>query len=320
VIKLVFRALKYICRIFKKGILIAFLYPFFKLSCFRHKKIISLSPIFIVGAPRSGSTIFYQALTNCYDVKYIDNLASSWFKYLPFGMWLSDLIYGMKPHNNFLAELGNTLKFGGHAPSECGEFWYRWLPRNSHFIGSSDLSEKALKEICIELDSIMSKYSKPLLFKNLNMGQRLQLIQKIYPKAKVIFIRRDPRFIVRSILSARANLNLSENEWWSVRPKNYEKLIQLPELEMCASQVYFIEKQIKEDLKIFDRKNVMTIHFNDLVEKSFNEIASFLCVDRKKGSTMPSFRKDKITSLTKDELDLIEPVIDKYGFEKELFI
>ena len=32
-----------------------------------------LAPIFIIGAPRTGSTILYQGLTNQADVLYIDN-------------------------------------------------------------------------------------------------------------------------------------------------------------------------------------------------------------------------------------------------------
>jgi hypothetical protein len=41
-------------------------------------------PVFIIGAPRTGSTILYQTLTNLYDVLYIDNLVCRFSKNLFF--------------------------------------------------------------------------------------------------------------------------------------------------------------------------------------------------------------------------------------------
>ena len=44
-------------------------------------------PVFIIGAPRTGSTILYQGLTNYIDVLYIDNLTSRLYKNFFFGIW-----------------------------------------------------------------------------------------------------------------------------------------------------------------------------------------------------------------------------------------
>ncbi|MBL4900936.1 MAG: sulfotransferase [Colwellia sp.] len=166
----------------------------------------------------------------------------------------------------------------------------------------------------------MSKYSKPLLFKNLNMGQRLQLIKEIYPDAKIIFIRRDPRFVVRSILVAREKLGLDPDEWWSVRPPNHERFIGLPEIEMCAAQVFYIEDQIKKDLEILDSNNVFTIQFNQLSEEKIDEIASALGLTKKQGTLMPIFQKDEVSSLSSPEFASIGSAIQKFEFEKELFV
>jgi len=313
------RGFKYIYRLSKKVFLMLTLYPIFWLDHFRTNGRPTV-PIFIVGAPRTGSTIFYQALTNCYDVKYIDNVASSWYMSLPFGMWLSNIKYGMRPHNNYFAEFGNTLNFGGHAPSECGDFWYRWLPNECHFVDSGEVSESSTVEIRRELDLIMSKYPQPLLFKNLNMGQRLRLIHEIYPDAKIIFIRRDPRFVIRSMLSVRKKLGLSVDEWWSVRPRNFKQLVGLSEVEMCAAQVYYIDKQIKEDMKKFDSKNLVTVHYNELSETKIASIANFLGFDRKNNVVMPAFRKDEANSLNTQEKTSIGLATQRYAFEKELFV
>src|SRR6056297_1278708 len=76
-------------------------------------------PVFIIGAPRTGSTILYQALTNLYDVLYIDNLVCRFHRNLFLGFRVSNRIYGAKPHNSFSSYHGRTR--GGHSPSECGQ-------------------------------------------------------------------------------------------------------------------------------------------------------------------------------------------------------
>ncbi len=58
-------------------------------------------PIFIIGAPRTGSTILYQTLTNKLDILYIDNLVDKFHRNLFFGFWLSSKLYKHKPHNCF---------------------------------------------------------------------------------------------------------------------------------------------------------------------------------------------------------------------------
>lgn len=280
----------------------------------------NLNPIFIVGAPRTGSTILYQAITNCFHVQYIDNCASEWYRDLPFGIWLSNLKYRGKPHNNFVAEHGNTLEYGGHSPSECGDFWYRWMPAESHFVSSGDLSEKSKKELRCEIDDVMAMFSMPILFKNLNMGQRLQALYEIYPDARIIFVRRDPRFVVRSILNARKKVGVQEGEWWSVRPKEYQELLKLGELEMCVAQHSFLEKQIEEDLRKFDTKNVITLNYNDMSEERVEEIACSFGLVRKEGAVMPAFKKDQVDQVYESNFSDILSMTNKYKFREESFI
>ena len=49
-------------------------------------------PVFIIGSPRSGSTILYQLITNYLDVLYVDNLINLSRGNLFFGFWQADPI------------------------------------------------------------------------------------------------------------------------------------------------------------------------------------------------------------------------------------
>lgn len=279
-----------------------------------------LAPIFIIGAPRTGSTILYQSITNFYDVKYIDNTACRWHRNLLFGMWLSHRKYNNIPHDNFSANHGSTVKFGSHAPSECGEFWYRWLPKSHHFIDHSEITDRIVKEIKQEVEQVTVYFQKPLLFKNLNVGQRLRLIHRAFPNARIIYIRRDPRFVVRSIAEARKKVGIGKGEWWSIMPSNITDLLDLPEEQMCAAQVYYIEKQIEEDLSLFPQKNVKTIHYQELSKHIIHEIGTWLGMAPRPGGSIPEFIRDNPNRLSESEINELQRITDHYPFKKELFV
>lgn len=277
-------------------------------------------PIFIIGAPRTGSTILYQALTNAYKFAYIDNTACIWHRNLRFGMWLSHKKYGDKPHNNFKAEHGNTRKFGGHAPSECGQFWYRWLPKDRHFVDHDEVTDRMIQQIREEVLGVSGYFQRPLLFKNLNAGQRLRLIKKAFPDAKIIFVRRDPRFVTRSILKARKKVGVPAGRWWSIMPANVDELLKLPEPDMCAAQVYYLERQIEEDLKLFYVDNVRTIHYQELGEELICKLAEWCGVPKRPDAEMPEFMHDDPASLPAEEREELEKLVSNYPFSKELFV
>jgi len=278
------------------------------------------SPVFIIGAPRTGSTILYQALTNSYQLAYIDNTACTWHRNLRFGLWLSQKKHGDKPHNNFKAEHGNTRKFGGHAPSECGQFWYRWLPKDRHFVDHHEVSPEMVAEIRTEVLGASAYLKRPLLFKNLNAGQRLRLIHKAFPDAKIIFIRRDPRFVVRSILKAREKTGVKPGDWWSIMPPNVKDLLSLPEYEMSVAQVYYVEKQIQQDLALFPDNQVWQLHNQELNESLMDELARWMSVVRRKNGELPAFIKDDLSTIDPAEKDNLEESISRYPFDKDAFI
>jgi len=252
------------------------------IRCFEKEKIdhygnmqLKHEPVFIIGAPRTGSTILYQSLTNLYEILYVDNLVCKFYRNFFFGFWLSNKLYGDRPHNNYRSENGDTAVYGLHAPSECGQFWYRWLPKERHFVDCDEINDAMVDQIRIEIAAIINRFNKPILFKNLNAGQRLRLIQKCFPEAKLLYIKREPFFVVQSILKARAERRIRPNQIWSVKPPNYVSLLSLDETSMIAAQVYYLEKQIEKDLSLFNRKNVFIFSYESMA-KDFDSFFSGL--------------------------------------------
>jgi hypothetical protein len=120
---------------------------------------------------------------------------------------------------------------------------------------------------------------KPLLFKNMNCGQRIRAISEIFPEAIFLHCRRDPLFVAQSLLKVRKEVNGDFNKWWSIMPKEYSKIRTLNPSEQVVAQIYFIEEQIKNDLEMFYSNRYMIVSYEELCKnptKQLEKIRFFL--------------------------------------------
>lgn len=265
------------------------------------KVAIKHQPIFIIGAPRTGSTIFYQALTNVANVCYFNNIVGYFYQTPLVGALRSKLRFGSEAHECFSSQYGATTP--SNAPSECGEFWYRWLPKDRHYIGEEDLATIDIDRIRKEITAYTNFFNKPLVFKNLNAGQRIALISQLFPNAKFIICNRQREYTLRSILKARFKNGIEQSEWWSIKPKNYLNLLKLQEVEMCLQQILHLEKQIETDTKIFiDNSNVFSIQYNELSNQNIYDIVDELGLQKRKKYTFPVFVQDNKSDFSNSEL------------------
>jgi len=295
------------------GLLIRLFSPFFKLVALcKFKRVVNhLSPIFIIGAPRTGSTILYQALTNQADVIYIDNL-SCFLKHDIFvGEWISNKVFKQKAHNCFQSEHGNSKSCGWHAPSECGGFWYRWLPRDRHFVDKNEVSVKDIEQIKSEIIACTNFFNKPIVFKNLNAGQRLRMLVEAFPDAKFIFVRRDPLYTAQSIIKAKRKLKIPDNQFWSIMPPNVEKLKQLDWPEQIVKQIFYLEKQIAEDLSLFPKENIYEVNYTDLSQQTITDLIGELGLQPRAQFQNPKIKLNEKLSLPEQEVQLIQNEIKK---------
>lgn len=275
--------------------------------------------IFIIGAPRTGSTITYEFLTNELDLLYVDNLVCRFYKNFFFGFFLSNLLFGNKPHNCFSSDYGNTEKFGLHAPSECGNFWYRWLPTEYHFIDHKDITANMINEIGKEIRTVINFFEKPLIFKNLNAGMRIRLISKIFKNAKYIVVNRNPSDVAISIFRARKKF--SQNKWWSIMPPNYRELMRYPIWAQAVLQVYFINKQIFHDLeKYSDPENWIKINYEEFIKnphETLNLLEKFIGYNKKRNDKVAQIKIEKPkTSVIYEDEQKIKKLSESLDWEK----
>lgn len=230
--------------------------------------------VFIIGAPRTGSTILYQLLTSCFHAGYFDNLASRFYRNILFGVALSQFLFGEKSHRCFQSHEGKCA--GWHSPSECVGYWYRWVPKGRHFIDFNEITDEMIHGIRQELTNVLAFSGKPFIIKNMANGQRLRLLTQCFPNAFFVFVRRDPAMTAWSILKAKRRMNVPNDRFWSIMPANVGELMQCGAVEQVVKQVFYLEKQIVQDRRYVKESHFISMQYEDLSFESLMRLAGVI--------------------------------------------
>lgn len=244
-------------------------------------------PIFIIGPPRCGSTILYQLLAQRFDLAYFTNRHCRTFG-------VPALVERKHPSSHqtptsFTSKYGRTAGMDG--PSECGEYWYRFFPRQ-HVVHT--LPRRKMRALRRSLGSLVTAAGRPFLIKNLVCTTRLPVLLRVFPEAIFILVHRDEVEVAHSILDARMKTMGSYDAWWSLRPTDDRAAAGPPEVQVLTQvrETYaFVEHQ---------RKDVASERFIDLDYDA-------LCQDPEGTLDMVS---DRLRGLLVD-LKVIGPVPDR---------
>ncbi len=234
-------------------------------------------PIFIVGAQRSGTTLLNQLIINNFALSYPSNFIARYWKAPLLGTLLSQNLNIEKKQLSYVSNLGRTKEL--HGPHEFNYFWRRWFPRDKHENGAV-LNFRDKIKLKNELNALSAFTEKSWLFKNLHcVPFNMSTIMKICPNALFVFIKRNILYNVQSTIESRINLFGDINEWFGPKPKSYIFAKSEDPIEEIVKQVFFINKEIEDDLKNYDKKNVFSLYYESLTSNPsevLNELSSFL--------------------------------------------
>lgn len=231
----------------------------------RSERVKISGPVFIVGPPRSGTTLAYQLFTTCLDFAYITNMEAQ----RPFAPAIAAIMakrLDKSVHNgkSFSSQYGRTPgKFGPH---EAGQFWYRWFPAGDQiYVRRGELDSERIADIRSYLSFLEYVKNKPLIFKNVYHCARIGALKDAFPEAIFIVIRREPLEIAQSILRAREKVGNGRNEWWSLPlppphcvPKN------MPWAEQIIRQVKDVYDEIDSQSAIQGRQYFIDVNYASL--------------------------------------------------------
>ncbi len=177
--------------------------------------------LFILGAPRSGTTVLTQSLVYACEVESFTNLHAAVYG----APWLIEMLLGpwpVFPPGSFMSRRGRTRGLmGAH---EGARFHYRFFPHEPQAVppGTVDLQDCLALRRNVRAMAALAK--RPVVIKNVANGLRLCVLAQVLPEALFIVLRRDEDAIVRSLLAARRNESGTESAWFSVKPRGWQKV------------------------------------------------------------------------------------------------
>jgi len=188
---------------------------------------LAAAPIFILGSPRTGSTILYQAVVAAFGLPYFANLTNDHYAECP--------IVGLErqaseaPH----AAISSHSRFGKteglFQPSEASAIMERWFGGGhpSEIVSNAirPAQEDHFLRTCAAAQRLLGK---PLVIKNAWNCFRVRSIARVLPRSTFIWIRRDVAASAMSDLRSRYAVNGSPQVWNSATPRNVEDLRRLP--------------------------------------------------------------------------------------------
>ena len=243
-----------------------------------------IPPLIVIGAPRTGSTMFYQYITSKIKFAYISNISSIFFNapYLVTKLLLR--------FHKVSAEIKNDhgVVDGFFAPSEARRILENWFDRkkkkmDTEFIRSSVF---ALSDL----------FDAPFLSKNMMNSMRIKEIQRIFPETLFVYLKRSPLYTGQSLIIARKKFNRSIEEWWSTEPEDLDEIVRKTPFEQVIYQVKSIEKFIEDNLEN-KNTNLIQINYSEFCKNpqlSINEIINWY--------ESKNIKLRKIGLITNDEL------------------
>lgn len=253
--------LKYFRRI---GLLInRYIFCWVEKIFFWEKSKIEYPPIFVVGPPRSGSTLTIQLIIEALEVGYLTNRHVKFFG-MPFFIEFFFNPYLNRPAETFSSNHGRTK--GSYAPSEAGNWWYRFFAKEPPHITLEHVDHGKMLKFRRSVSLLMKASKKPVIFKNMYETVRMQPIKKYIPESLFIVLERKEIDNAHSLLETRYKVFKNYNTWWSVKTPEYEKLIKCRPGKQVIEQIRGLHKIVKEDLSKMevDPKTVFNISYDEL--------------------------------------------------------
>ena len=262
------------------------------------------SVVFIVGAPRSGSTLLYQVLSDAFDFGYISNVHAKLWGCPTLVENIFKVFEKRKP-SNYQSVHGKEN--GWSSPNECPEFWYRFFKRKPIYAGLSDVESSKMKLMRRSLRSFSCACKRPIIFKNLACSLRLSPLASYVPEALFIVLKRNELDVGHSLLEGRMNVYGTYNKFWSIAPPGIEEILKMPPHEQVIEQTRGIYKKIQDDREMICKKRFFDVKYEDFcddvsgtllaVQKFFAANGHALSIKRE---VPAKFKRNKVVKIDND--------------------
>jgi hypothetical protein len=221
--------------------------------------------IFLLGLPRSGTTLLSQLIFNNLEVGCTNNLIAKFWKTPLTGCYLSKITLGSRKSDSYESTYGKTKDV--YSPHEFSWFWHNLLniknvKEYDPEVASKEIDWSNVRSVLLNINRLLEcvVLHKPLEL----LGYHLKKINELLKKALFIYIERDMEDIAFSLAKARLEYYNDLNVWWGSYPFEYSKIKDKPFQHQIAGQIYYLSKMYEENLRDIDEQRLIRISYKEL--------------------------------------------------------
>ena len=252
------------------------------------------SPIFIISTPRCGSTLLYQVLCRGAEVAFFSNLMSL----LPrFSVRLSaaSLARAALPNDSYPSGDYGFLP-GLYAPSEAGKIVDRWF--------DPDRVPEHRDPVRRNVAAITRRTGRPLLIKSPSLALKLPTVLNIFPEARIIFLTREPTYVIQSLLKGQTNTRIADDRWEGIRPPGFSDRSGDGVEAQAAWQVAELLRLIESAISVADAGRVARVDYGAFCDEprgALAEIGGTLSIDVSPSNLPKSFPASQSQNVTDEQ-------------------
>jgi hypothetical protein len=253
---------------------------------------------FVIGTPRSGTTLSTQLLASTSWFSYPSNFLAR-FACAPYlGALIQKMLFEKKydPEGIFTAvqqnctfesRLGKT--YTAVDINEFNHFWRRFFYfRYPRHLCPDELASINVKQLQSDMRSLERAFGKPFVCKGIALQYNLDFFSTCFPNAVFLWVRRHPFYVMQSILIAREKIFSDCSRWWSTQPPEYSELKKQPVHAQIAGQVFYTEQAIKRSFEHIPTKQKCYIRYEELCRAPRDFLRYIAVLYKKLGTALGS--------------------------------
>jgi len=220
--------------------------------------------IFVMGLPRSATTLSTQLLAANLNLGFISNVAAKFWEAPAAGILFSKAVLGDMRDTSYDSFYGKTENPAGL--HEFSYFWHKLFHMEEMPPYDAPAKARAIdwQLVADSLHGISSAWGKPTVMKAFDVVYHLPKISEIIPRSLFVFVERDLKEISMSLAKGRIDYYGNLETWLSMYPPEYPELRHKPWHEQIAGQVCGLHKLHEDGFSRISDKRLIRIPYQDL--------------------------------------------------------
>jgi len=240
------------------------------------------SPVFIIGIPRSGTTLLCQvanhALATCYFTNLASRLRVQGIRRPPvvFSAWLAKSFkLTDRRQETFQSDYGMTRGWGN--PTDNVMIWQHWFP--NHPMCAGELPPDDQRAVYQAVAGTERVFGRPFVDKCTHSSLRIPALAEVFPTALLILCIRNPLAIAQSLYVGWTRSGRPPDKWGAARPEEFEDLKHKSVVERVCGLVYYLQQNIAQGLAAVSPERILSVDYRNVCldpQRQVSEIADFM--------------------------------------------